>query len=51
MSFDHRGPGGLHRSFNHLVGAGVGVSPERVLIRIKKNRNIFLAKDNCFPRD
>jgi hypothetical protein len=31
-------------------GRPAAVPPHRVLIRIKKSRNIFLAKGGCFPR-
>jgi len=31
-------------------GRAQRVPPHRVLIRIKKSRNIFLAKGGCFPR-
>ena len=33
-----------------LPGRAPAVPPDRVLIRIKKSRNIFLAKGGCFPR-
>ena len=40
-----RRPKALRASFWSARG---GSAPERVLIRIKKNRNIFLAKGSCF---